>query len=261
MVLGCASYAQDVSIEFGQEIEVPFASVEKAPLYPGCDAMLEGDALKQCFTESVTNHILQNFNTDMVSELGLPAGKVRIFAVFKISTDGSVTNIQVRGPKEELEKEVLRVLNLLPIMERPGLQKEQPVIVPYSIPIIFEVEKEEETKKPTMPDTYPIYKGCSKKKSNRALATCFSEKVSKFLSKNFDHNIFEMTNLSDTRYRVLAKFTVDTEGHLKDIKVRGPHALVEQEVRRLLKQLPQMTPAMLNGKPLDMQFTLPIWLN
>ena len=59
--------------------------------------------------------------------------------IFKIDKNGNVTGVRARAPHKSLEDEAIRVIRLLPKM-KPGLQDGKPVVVPYSLPIIFSVE-------------------------------------------------------------------------------------------------------------------------
>jgi hypothetical protein len=59
--------------------------------------------------------------------------------IFKIQKDGSISEIKSRAPHPELEKEAIRVIKALPKMQ-PGMQRGKPVVVPYSLPILFQVQ-------------------------------------------------------------------------------------------------------------------------
>ena len=63
----------------------------------------------------------------------------RVFVNFIISKDGSITDIKMRGPDKNLEKEAKRIISLLPQMI-PGKQRGRPVRVPFSIPITFPLQ-------------------------------------------------------------------------------------------------------------------------
>ena len=120
--------------------EVAFADIENVPVYPGC----RGNNLKKrkCLSEKIKNFVAKNFNTDIFNNLRL-VGRQRISVIFKIDKTGNVIDVRVRAPHLVLEQEAVRVINLLPKM-KPGLQNGKPVIVPYSLPIIFAVQKKED---------------------------------------------------------------------------------------------------------------------
>ena len=59
--------------------------------------------------------------------------------MFKIDKEGNIIDIKARAKHPNLEKEAIRVISLLPKLIKPGYQRGKPVIVPYSLPIIFNV--------------------------------------------------------------------------------------------------------------------------
>ena len=133
-------------------IEVPFAIIENVPVYKGCDDSMTNIELKNCMSNSIAKHISKNFNTNISDELGLPDGRTRINVIFKIDKEGHVIDVRSRAAHPELEKEAIRVIKLIPQLDKPGYQKGKPVIVPYSLPITFNIENtkkdsEEEPKK------------------------------------------------------------------------------------------------------------------
>mgnify|MGYP000533313294 CR=1 FL=1 len=111
--------------------------LEEAPLFPGCKG--SNEERKACFSEKISKYINRKFNAGLAEEMGLAPGIQRIFTLFKIDKNGSIIDIQARSPYKELQKEAIRVINLLPKME-PGKQQGNPVIVKYSMPIIFNVQ-------------------------------------------------------------------------------------------------------------------------
>jgi periplasmic protein TonB len=118
---------------------VPFAKVERVPVYPGCEHLTENFDLKNCMSNEITRFISKKIKKRVLSS-NLSDGKKRIFVSFKVNTSGKVTDIQVRGPSKTSEKEAKRVIKLLPKMVAPGMVDGKPVIVPYSLPIVFTVK-------------------------------------------------------------------------------------------------------------------------
>jgi len=125
--------------EVEEDIEVPFSVIENVPIFPGCENEKGNAARKKCMSEKVSKFVNRKFNVDLASDLGLPAGRKRIFVGFKVDKNGNVTNIMARGPHPGLEREAKRVIGLLPKM-KPGKQRGKAVIVPYSLPIVFQVQ-------------------------------------------------------------------------------------------------------------------------
>ena len=118
--------------------DVAFVVIEDVPIYPGCTGSRE--QLRSCFSEKISKFVLKNFNPDIASDLGLQSGSIqRIFVMFKIDTNGKITNIQARAPHKKLQEEAIKIIGSLPVMT-PGKQRGRPVTVSYGLPIVFKVE-------------------------------------------------------------------------------------------------------------------------
>jgi protein TonB len=118
--------------------EIPFAVIEDIPVFPGCENVPKAKRL-ECFQEQMAKHIKKNQQyPERAMEDGIQG---RVSVLFVIDKDGSITNVQVRGPKggELLEKEAKRVIEKLPKF-KPGMQRGKPVKVKYSQPITFKLQ-------------------------------------------------------------------------------------------------------------------------
>jgi protein TonB len=117
--------------------DVPFAIIENVPVYPGCKGTNEEK--KKCMVDEITKHVNRKYNTGLAGDLGLSPGKKRVYVQFKIDKTGKITDVRARGPHARLEKEAVRVVELLPEMT-PGKQRGRPVGVKYTLPITLVVE-------------------------------------------------------------------------------------------------------------------------
>lgn len=127
--------------------EVSFAIIEQVPVYHGCDENMGNQALKQCMSSQISSIVGRKFNMNIARSLNLPEGKVRIIAMFKIDVNGEIKDIKVNAPHEELEKETIRVIKLIPKLDKPGYLRGKPVVVPYTLPIVFTIENKKLSKK------------------------------------------------------------------------------------------------------------------
>ncbi|WP_405572018.1 energy transducer TonB [Winogradskyella sp. Asnod2-B02-A] len=127
---------EDVEVvEVEEDIEVPFAVIEKVPRFPGCSG--DNNELKACFERKIQEHLQKNFRyPDAAADLSIQG---RVFVFFLIDKYGNVSKVKSRGPDQLLETEAERIINLLPKME-PGRQRDRNVGVPYSIPINFKLQ-------------------------------------------------------------------------------------------------------------------------
>ena len=129
---------EDIEIEeVYEDVEVPFSVIENVPEYPGCEKGTNTEKRK-CMSAKIAKFVQRKFNTDLAGDLGL-SGRQRISVIFKIDKTGNVTGVRSRAPHPRLEKEAARVINMLPKM-KPGRQRGKAVVVPYSLPITFQVQ-------------------------------------------------------------------------------------------------------------------------
>ncbi len=118
--------------------EIPLAVIDQAPIFPGCESLSSKEA-KSCITQKITEFVNANFNTGLATKLGL-SGLNRIQVLFKINENGEVVEVKARASKPELEREAIRVVEMLPDMI-PGKQNGKAVSVLYSLPIVFKVKE------------------------------------------------------------------------------------------------------------------------
>ncbi len=124
---------------------VAFATIEEAPVFPGCSG--SNEELRKCFSIEIQKHVSENFKTFTAEALGMEKGsKQRVFVLFTVDKKGRVTNIKVRGPHELLEQEAIRVIKLLPRM-KPGKTRGKVIKVKYALPITMILDKKNKLQK------------------------------------------------------------------------------------------------------------------
>jgi len=129
-------------IEEVEEVEeviedVPFTIIEDVPVFPGCKG--NKTELKACFNKKMQKHFQKKFDADLPNDLGLSPGKKRIIMLFKIDKSGDIVGIRAKAPHPKLQKEVIRIIKLLPKMI-PGRQRGNPVGVIYTLPLRINVD-------------------------------------------------------------------------------------------------------------------------
>ena len=127
----------DTTIKETTTSEISFKTLDQSPIFPGCDNNATSEELKKCFSKSISTHVAKNFNTKLAGDLNL-SGRQKILVAFKIDKLGEITDVKVRAPHSELAKEAKRVINALPKLQ-PGMHDGKAVTVPYSLPIVFQV--------------------------------------------------------------------------------------------------------------------------
>lgn len=154
LIEGCGSNNNT----FTKNKNIVFKTIEKAPVFPGCESIISEKERRSCFNKMMQKHVVKNFNLKIASCLEkkkvynqvtkvydsicvdiLKPGKKRIYLQFKIEKGGSIEDINVRAPHQKLRDEAIRIAKLLPKLT-PGYQQGKPVRVGYTIPITFNVE-------------------------------------------------------------------------------------------------------------------------
>jgi protein TonB len=121
-----------------------------------------------------------------------------------------------------------------------GKIAEEPIEVPF-----YKVEK------------VPVYPGCEKYSSNAERKSCMSEKIAKLVGKTFNVDVGADYGISG-RQRINTQFTVDHNGTITNIKIRGPHHALETEAKRVINKIPKMKPGFQRSVPVGVIYTLPI---
>nr|WP_299073540.1 energy transducer TonB [uncultured Allomuricauda sp.] len=99
----------------------------------------------------------------------------------------------------------------------------------------------------------PIFPGCEGADDKRA---CFQEMMQKHIRKNFRYP--EPAQEMGLQGRVNLVFTIQKDGSINDVKMRGPHKILETEAARIISKLPKMTPGKQRGTPVKVPFAIPI---
>ncbi|WP_452227433.1 M56 family metallopeptidase [Lacinutrix cladophorae] len=119
--------------------EVSFTAIEQVPVFPGCEDAVNNEERKKCMATKVGEFVGKKFNVDLAESLGLAPGKHRISVQFKVNENGNIIDVKSRAPHAALEKEAIRIVNLLPKM-KPGMHLGKAVTVPYGFPIQFQIK-------------------------------------------------------------------------------------------------------------------------
>lgn len=104
-------------------------------------------------------------------------------------------------------------------------------------------------------ETPPEFKNTPSNLSNKEKKDYFSKKISSLVLENFNTSVCPELK---GKQRIYVQFKINRNGHIFDIKVRAINHKLEIEAERVLKLLPQLTPATQSGKPVTMVYTLPI---
>jgi len=244
--------------------EVPFAIVENVPVYSGCDEEMENIDLRQCMSSKISELVAKNFNSSMAYTLGLEDGKYRINVIFKINQEGNIEGIRARAPHPYLKKEAIRVIKQIPKM-KPGMVRGKPVTVPYSLPILFEVDRSKKDKKALKkeilitesPEIFPVYKNCNESLSYENQKKCTTKKIMNFIKLSFDIDLADKLFPQDKSTQFQVDFIINKKGKVENVTAKAHKREIAVEAIKVVKRLPKLKkPGYLNGKPVNVPFSI-----
>lgn len=151
LVLGASTVlsAQVVSVDEWEVMPsyIP-TKIDVFPTWPGCESLSDSDSIESCFTESLRAFLLHEFQLpETTRNLGIHG---KVWVGFIIEEDGTLGPITLLKSLESyVDNEVIRVVQQLPPMTRPGYFKDKPVTVRFSVPINVQLNT------PTAADAQP----------------------------------------------------------------------------------------------------------
>lgn len=104
-------------------------------------------------------------------------------------------------------------------------------------------------------EKYPVFKNCDTLQIEQ-LKVCFKTEIKKAVLNEFvtPENVIQ-DNFKGT---VNVVFVVTYKGEFKFIYMNSPYKELKEEVERVIKTLPTITPAKYNNHPVEMEFVLPL---
>ncbi|MEY2963184.1 MAG: hypothetical protein RL754_445 [Bacteroidota bacterium] len=118
-------------------------------------------------------------------------------------------------------------------------------------------EAEEEIFNFAVVENKPIFPGCEKLATENEKFMCFNQEIMKHIGKNFEFP--ELARQMGIQGKVYVNFVIEKNGSVSNVTIaRGVDKLIDDEAIRVIKLLPSFTPAKQRGKPVRMQYTVPI---
>ena len=102
-------------------------------------------------------------------------------------------------------------------------------------------------------DKVPVFPGCEKAED---MKRCFHEKLQEHVQKHFSYP--KEAQKQGIEGKVAVLFVINSEGVIENIRKRGPHHLLEDEVERIITLLPRMIPGKQEDRAVNVPFSMPI---
>lgn len=135
----------------------------------------------------------------------------------------------------------------------------QETVVDEAVVSVDEVEVGEEEEEITVPfaviEDIPVFPGCEQG-TDDAKRACFQQKIQEHVVKNFRYPPIALE--MGIQGKVYVQFVINTDGHVTNIRTRGPDKLLEQEAERIIALLPKMMPGKQRGRAVKVPYTIPV---
>lgn len=102
----------------------------------------------------------------------------------------------------------------------------------------------------------PIFPGCENEKTEKDKRACFQSQMLKHIRKNFRYP--EIAQEMGLQGRVSVIFTVQKDGSIGNVRLKGPHESLEKEAARIISKLPRLEPGKQRGTPVKVPYSIPI---
>ncbi|MFA5044644.1 MAG: M56 family metallopeptidase [Paludibacter sp.] len=219
------------------EKNVVFTVVEKMPAYPG-----GSDALMKFLANNIKYPV-------RAQEKGIQG---RVICQFVVKADGSIGDVDiVRSVDPNLDAEAIRVVKAMPLWT-PGQQKGQNVNVKYTLPINFNLKRNDTDKKPannstetfTVVDKMPQFPGGE-------------SGLLKYIGDNLKYPVTAQKN--GIQGRIIVRFIVNKLGRVENAEVlRSLDPECDNEALRVVNAMPEWIPGEQKGEKVSVYYTLPI---
>ncbi|WP_103069939.1 energy transducer TonB [Aquimarina sediminis] len=254
---------------------IPFNDVEFPPFFAKCRRITEDCEKRNCVDSFVLNALRNGLTQVFDGDMSYFSKAKKSEISFEIGKDGVVDTVKVKGEDELLKRHIKDVILGFPRLN-PGMDNGNLVRVLYELKVVienrkiegeiekysFEVNLDFETKdskgKPIkIVENFPVFPGCNENSKPAKQKKCLSEKVKKFINKNFNVKVVEEVGMSGFN-RIFVRFKISKCGNVIDVQARGPHPDLEKEAVRVVKALPKTKPAERNGETVGVLYSLPI---
>jgi len=150
--------------------------------------------------------------------------------------------IEVVEDEEEVEETVI---------ESTETSQEEEIVEVEDV-VVDEIDEDVDVPFSVIEDV-PVFPGCENDSDKRA---CFNKMIQKHIGKNFRYP--EIAQEMGVQGRVSVMFTIQKDGSIGNVRMRGPDKNLEAEAARIINKLPRMTPGKQRGRAVRVPFSIPI---
>ncbi len=217
---------------------------------------------------------------------------IKVFAVFTVNENGEIKDVKARGSHRLFEEEAIRIVNLIPKLN-PKEFKYGMKEMKYTLPINFQIETDKEKKNRlkkekqnvkkrseinenhppinlTIKDVdiylfdlveiIPITIDCNPKLEKEILKKCVENSISSHVNRTFNAGLAYKLGLKSGLYKINVNFIIGINGEIVNIIAEANNKELNNEAIKVINRLPKMAPGIINGKAVNVKYSLPIAL-
>lgn len=281
--------ASEVIEAVDNRIEQPIQNVQSAPVTPGTETEQEKKTAKTVNKDSSKQD--QDPVFEVVEQMpefadgGIPGFmkylsrsikypvkaqtnhiEGRVVVEFIVAKDGSITNVKVsRSVNPDLDQEAIRVISAMPKW-KAGMQRGKAVNVRFSVPVMFRLQsKDTKQYKPANNEKADVVVTAYAPDGEKAFEVVEEMPVfpggtpalMKYIAQSIKYPV--EAQKAKIQGRVIVGLIVDKEGNPGHARIiRNVHPLLDAEALRIIKDMPKWEPGKQEGKPVNVQYTIPI---
>lgn len=237
--------------------EKVYQTVDEMPRFPGCEDLSKEGEREQCSQAKLFEFLSKNLKYPAVAKEKAIEGMVVV--KFVVQKDGSLADIDIiKGIGSGCDEEVLRIVDLMPKWI-PGQNVRKPVAVEFKLPIRFKLDNTApitDEQVLTEVDEMPEMAGCENL-STEERKKCSEEKMFQAIFTNLKYP--KEAREKGIEGTVFVKFVIQKDGSVANIEtLKSVGYGCDEEVIRVVSNMPKWVPAKKDGKPVATSFTLPI---
>lgn len=206
---------------------------------------------------SFSTYLAKNLSKEFIDKADLNRINNSLYLSFELDNKKKPTNLTSNSRSEALEKVLFNLLKKYDVESFNFSDTSK--FNRHSIQILsFEEGKTIiNTSTSLTSERYIVFPGCETSKDIKELRNCFNKGVQQHFIKEFNASLPNQLGLSKGRKRIFIGFKIDTNGSVTDVKVRAPHVAIMREVKRVLFNLPKVSPGRQRGENINVSYNIP----
>jgi hypothetical protein len=254
-----------------------FVEREYWPYFSGCEDIKNINERKKCSDGKIIDFIYENIRMpkDAIGKDLLGGTAVIRFTVEKdgsLSFNENLKKVILRDPCGGCGEEAIRVVKLMPKWN-PAMMDGKPVSMQFTMPVKFKLKDHKLEKAPPTPsssddkvfkivESMPRFPGCEDFEDKDQRKKCSDGKIVSFIMKNIKYpSLAKEKGIEGT---IVIRFIIEKDGSISfdedlgKVILRDPGGGLGEEGLRVIKLMPKWIPGRQDGKPVRVEFTMPI---